>query len=88
MGDESWRYILASLCLGAIAVWASETLFWSAPPPDFEPIGLVLTYLAYSFVCATVLSAVAWSGCGGWTGLFLGGALLGWLTEGVVTGTM
>ena len=88
MGRETLHYIIASLCLGVIAVWASEALFWSAPPADLDPVGLALTYAAYSVVCACVLSAVAWSGCGGWTGLFLGGALLGWLTEGVVVGTM
>lgn len=85
---ESARYVLASLALGAIAVWGSEVLFWSAAPADLTAAGQTLTWVAYSLACACVLSAVAWTGLGGLSGVFLGGALMGWLVEGVVVGQM
>lgn len=85
---ETWRYVGASLALGAVAVWGSEALFWSAAPAGLTAPDLVLTCGAYALACACALSAVAWSGCGGLAGLFLAGALVGWLVEGVLAGTM
>jgi hypothetical protein len=85
---QSFRYVLLSLALGLIAVWGSEMFFWSFPSPGFSGADWLATWIAYALCCAAVLSAVAWSGLGGLTGLFLGGALLGLLTEGVVVGTM
>lgn len=85
---ESLRFLLASLALGAIAVWASEFAFWTAPPAPPAFGELALTWLAYSAACGCALSAVILTGCGGLTGAFLGGAILGWIVEGVVVGTM
>lgn len=84
----SLRYILAALALGAVAVWGSEVLFWSAPPDDLTAGGMVLTWVVYALAAAAALSAVLVTGCGGWAGLLLGGAILGWLVEGVVVATM
>ncbi len=81
-------YLGQALALGLVAVWASENLFWSAPRPDFSLIGLALTWGMYALCCAAALSAVMLTGVRGLAGLCLGGALLGWLTEGVIEGTM
>jgi hypothetical protein len=85
---EGLRYIGLSLALGLIAVWGSENFFWSAPQATLTLPEFALTVLAYSACCACCLSAVIWSGCGGARGLFLAAAILGWLVEGVIVGTM
>lgn len=85
---ETWRYMGASLACGLIAVWASENMFWSAPPADLTATGWLLTWIAYALASAVALSAVAWAGCGGWRGVFLGGAILGFMVEGVLVDTM
>lgn len=82
------RYAAASLCLGLIAVWGSENLFWTAPAAPWHPAEWLMTWLAYSLVSAAALSAVLWAGLGGWRGVFLGGAILGFGVEGVVVATM
>lgn len=82
------RYLVASLCLGWIAVWAGENLFWTTPAPDLRLLDLVFTLGAYSVVAGAALSAVIWSGLRGWRAAFLGGALLGFMVEGAVVGTM
>ncbi|NCO87596.1 MAG: hypothetical protein GW886_13290 [Rhodobacterales bacterium] len=82
------RYAAVSLALGFVAVWASENMFWIVPPDDLGPVGLLLTWLAYALCAACALSMVLWSGVAGWPALFLGGAVLGYLVEGVVVGTI
>jgi hypothetical protein len=82
------RYLASALCLGLIAVVASENLFWMIPPPDLTPAGLVLAWLVYSLVAAAALSAVLLLGASGLWAAFLGGALLGYGTEGIVVGTI
>ena len=85
---EGLGYGTASLCLGWIAVWAGENLFWTTPAPDLRLIDLGLTWGIYSVAAGAALSAVIWSGLGGWRAAFLGGALLGFQIEGAVVGTM
>jgi hypothetical protein len=85
---EGVGYGLAALCLGWIAVWAGENLFWTTPAPDLRLVDLALTWAAYSVAAGAALSAVIWSGLGGWRAAFLGGALLGLQIEGAVVGTM
>ena len=82
------RYWLAAGTLGAAATWGSENLFWSAPPAGWTPLELAVTWVVYSLCVAAALSAVLWSGVQGWRAVFLGGAVLGWLIEGVVVATM
>jgi hypothetical protein len=82
------RYGAASLCLGLIAVWGSENLFWTVPAAPLKPWEWLATWLAYSIAAAAALSAVLWSGLGGWRAAFSGGAILGWAVEGVVVATM
>ncbi|MCU0912645.1 MAG: hypothetical protein MUE98_15340, partial [Rhodobacteraceae bacterium] len=81
-------YAAQSLCLGWIAVWASEILFWAMPSPDLGLLELGLTWAGYSVVSGAALSAVLWSGAAGWRAAFLGGALLGVGVEGALVATM
>lgn len=82
------RYLLAVLALGLIAVWGSEHLFNAAPSAGFHPLGWLLTLASYSLCAAAAASAVAWTGLGGWRGIFLGGAVMGLLVEGVISDAM
>jgi len=85
---ETPRFAVAALAAGAAGVFVSENLFWSAPRPGFSPGDWVLAWIAYALAAAVGLAAVAVTGCGGWRGLFLGGALFGFVTEGVLVDTM
>lgn len=87
-GRETGRFALAALALGGISYCGSEALFWNFPPEGITALDGALTVLAYSLVAACVLAAVIWSGIGGWRAVFLGGAIGGWLIEGVVVDTM
>jgi hypothetical protein len=80
-------YLSLSLLLGVISVWASENLFWSAPPSDLDLPGLLLTILAYALCCAAVLTVVLINRNQGLVALIGGGALLGWCVEGIIVGT-
>lgn len=85
---EGAAYLLASVCLGWIAVWAGENLFWTTPAPELSVPDVLLTWGAYSVAAGAALSAVVWSGLTGWRAAFLGGALVGFMIEGAVVGTM
>lgn len=85
---EAGRYLLLSLCLGALSVWSSENFFWMMPPPDLTISGLGVTVIAYSIAAAVALSAVIWSGVTGLRAAFLGGAIMGYMAEGVIVGTI
>lgn len=81
-------YLMASGALGAITLWGSEMLFWSAPREQVTVVELALTWLAYAVCSAAALSMVLVTGVQGWRAVFLGGAVLGWTIEGVVVATM
>ena len=85
---ETLRYVLAAAALGAIAYFGSEALFWVFPPAGAGVGELALTVLAYALASACVLSALILTGASGLAGMFLAGALLGFLIEGVIVGTM
>jgi hypothetical protein len=84
---ETGRFAVASLALGAIGYYGSEALFWGFPPEGITPLIWLATIVTYALVGACALAAVIWTGLGGWRAAFLGGALLGWLIEGVVVDT-
>lgn len=83
-----WNYVFASIALGMISCFGSEAFFWSAPVPDTTLLELVFVLVPYTFAAAAALSAVSVTSCGGVRGAFLGGAILGFLVEGAVVGTM
>jgi hypothetical protein len=85
---EALRYLILSLALGIIVVWAGENLFWFMPPADLRPIDLFWTVIAYSIACAVALNFVILTGVGGWPAAFLGGAVMGYMAEGVIVGTI
>lgn len=85
---EGSAYLVACLCLGWIAVWAGETLFWTTPAPDLRVRDLFFTWLVYALAAGAALSAVVWAGLAGWRAAFLGGAILGFGIEGAVVGTI
>jgi hypothetical protein len=85
---QAARYVLISALLGGLTVWGSENLFWTMPATDLTPLGLLLTVLAYSVASAVALSAVIWTGVGGLPAAFLGGAIVGYMSEGVIVGTI
>jgi hypothetical protein len=85
---ETLRFLVSALTAGAVAVWASENLFWSLPQPDWTLAGMALTWIAYSLAAACALAALAYSGARGWRGHFLTGCLLGFMVEGVIVDTM
>lgn len=85
---QTGYYAIASLALGLICYFGSEAFFWSFRPEAATLPDIAMTVAAYSLAAACALSAVAWSGCGGLTGAFLGGAVVGFIVEGVVVSTM
>ena len=85
---QAVRYVFLSLVLGGLSVWASENFFWMMPPPGITPLDFALTVIAYSIACAVGLSAVIWAGIGGMPAAFLGGAVMGYMSEGVIVGTI
>ena len=82
------RYLALSLVLGGLSIWGSENLFWMMPPPGITPLDFIFTVIAYSIACAVALSAVIWTGVGGLPAAFLGGAVMGYMSEGVIVGTI
>lgn len=89
---DSLRFIAVAFALGMIGAYASEALFWTAPPTG-QAAAQVLTQMAatllpYTLGAATGLAAVLASGCGGWRGAILGGALMGFSVEGAMVSTM
>jgi hypothetical protein len=87
-GMEAVRYLVLALLLGGLTVWGSENMFWMMPPPGITPLDFALTVVAYSIACAVALSAVIWAGVGGVKAAFLGGAIVGYMSEGVIVGTI
>jgi hypothetical protein len=85
---ESLRYVLICLSCGIIAVWAGENMFWFAPPHDLRPTDLAFAVIAYSIASGVGLSLVILSGIGGLPAAFLGGAVMGYMAEGVIVGTI
>ena len=87
-GREAARFAAAALALGGIAVWGSENFFWSLPHADLTVVDFGLTWMAYAVAGACVLSLIGSAGMGGIGAAFLGGAVLGYLVEGAVAGTI
>lgn len=85
---DTLRYMILSLLLGGLTVWGSENLFWIMPPEDLTLLGWGVTVIAYATASAVALSAVIWSGVQGIRAAFLGGAIVGYMSEGVIVGTI
>jgi hypothetical protein len=84
---SAFKSLLATLCIGFILFTYSETMFWGRPARAPLP-ELVVTWLVYSLMTYLFLAAMTVFRARGWAGLFLAGALYGWLGEGVLVQTM
>ncbi len=73
---------------GAMLMYPSEILFWSALRPEHGPVDLALTWVAYTFAAWIFLLVLDWPQVRTWTGLLLAGAVYGWVVEGVISDTM
>lgn len=85
---ESLRYAALCLGFGVIAVWAGENMFWFIPPEGVGLRDLAVTVIAYAVACGVGLSFVIWTGVRGVPAAFLGGAVMGYMVEGVIVGTI
>ena len=84
---QTARTPAALLSSGFILFYYSETMFW-ARPARAPILDLTLTWLAYSVLAGVLLSALATFRVRSLAALFLSGALYGWLSEGVLAGTL
>ena len=81
-------FALASVALGMIAFFASEAFFWVTPHADFALPDQTLTCAVYMAAASVALWVLARAGLSGLRAAFLGGAILGFLIEGAVVGTI
>lgn len=82
------RNISLALVTGYVFFYFGERVFWSFPHPGDTLISNVLAWLLYSFTAYATLIVIEYFKIRTWWSVFLSGAFLGWLTEGVVAMTM
>jgi len=80
------KNLLLVLSTGYIFVYFSERLFWARPRGD-SPAESVATWLAYSLIAFSFLILVTHFRVKNLWALFLAGAVVGWLAEGVLVQT-
>lgn len=83
---KALKNTLLVLSTGYIFVYFSEHLFWARPRGE-SPGELLLLWLAYSLVAYFFLLLVAYFRVKSLWALFLAGAAVGWLAEGVLVQT-
>ena len=83
-----WQKILYTLAVGTPCFFLSEGFFWARWRVDFNPISSLQTWLFYCFVTYTTLVILDRFKVHDFWGIFLGGAVYGWLVEAVVVGTL
>lgn len=82
------RAIAPVLGLGAILYVFSERVFWSLWRPDEDLPGVIGGILLYAFLAFVLLVVLRGFRVSDLPGLFLSGAIFGWLNEGVVAMTL
>jgi len=86
---EAMKRVLLALATGAVFVFCSEWVFWSASNREALCVGeAVMTWGAYSILAFAFLCIVTVFRVRGIGALFLAGSVFGWLAEGVVVRTM
>jgi hypothetical protein len=87
--EATMKNAFLTLSSGYIIMFFSEQVFWARYRPGQDTPGdLLLTWLAYSLVAYVFLCAIRLFRVRQLWALFLCGALVGWLTEGVIVQTM
>ncbi|MGF1666095.1 MAG: hypothetical protein ACFCVC_07450 [Acidimicrobiia bacterium] len=81
------RRLLAIASLGLLTFSVSESMFWGSWTAAYSGPDVVFTILAYTIVVVAVLFCLERLRPAGRNGVFLGGALLGWLVEGTIVAT-
>jgi len=82
------RSLLLSLSTGSVLMFFSEFLFWARARPGDTLANWAATWLAYSLLAFVFLSAVRYYRVRSLEALFVAGALVGWLGEGVLVQTL
>lgn len=82
------RSLVLSLSTGYVLMFFSEHLFWARPRPGDTLDNGAATWLAYSLLAFVFLTAVRRYRVRSLDALFLAGALVGWLGEGVLVQTL
>lgn len=82
------RRLLLPLSTGYILLFFSEHLFWARARPGDTLANWAATWLAYSLLAFVFLSAVRHFRVRSLEALFVAGALVGWLGEGVLVQTL
>jgi hypothetical protein len=82
------RSLVLSLSTGYVLMFFSEHLFWARARPGDALGGWLATWLAYSLLAFIFLSAVHHYRVHSLEALFVAGALVGWLGEGVLVQTL
>ena len=82
------KTLFATLATGFVLVYFSELLFWARLRPDDSLPSWFSTWIAYSLVAFLFLAAIDYFRVRSLWSLFLAGALVGWLAEGVIVQTM
>ena len=82
------RNALVYLATGYVLFFASERLFWSTFRPGDHAGDFAVTWLAYSVLACVFLNVVSRLRATTTATVFLAGALYGWMTEGVLVGTL
>jgi hypothetical protein len=86
---ERLRPLALVLATGYVLYFFSEFAFWSGGEPgSLDPQNMAVTWLAYSLLAYPFLAAVRLAHARAPWGLFLAGAIFGWLAEGVIVQTM
>jgi hypothetical protein len=82
------KKIAVILAIGYILFFYSERVFWSFLRPGDKLLDLVLGWLVYSLLGWVFLLLVRWGRVASFSGVFVAGAVFGWLAEGVVVDTL
>ena len=84
---RAFKNIVHVLATGYIFVFFSEHLFWARVRPDDSWGGWLGAWAAYSIMAYIFLGLVSYFRVRNIWGIFLAGAALGWIAEGVVVQT-
>ena len=77
-----------ALGTGYILFFCSERLFWSVFRPGDSFRELAVTWLAYSTIAYWFLALIRWFEAESLREVLLAGACFGWMTEGMLVGTL